>query len=62
MDPITAALVQAGVGILTKPRAASQAELNAALEQQRKAERQKWMIGGALVGGALLVYLVASRR
>lgn len=63
MDPATiAALTKVGLQFLTSPRAPSQAQLDAALAAQQAAERQKWILGGALVGGALLLYLVASRR
>ncbi len=63
MNPLLVAeLAKAGVSFLTSPRAPSQAQVDAALAEQQAAERQKWIIGGALAGGALLLYLVASRR
>lgn len=62
MDPITAALISGGLQFLTSPRGPSQAQIDAAQAKQAAAERQKWIIGGALAGGALLLYLVASRR
>lgn len=63
MDPATiAALGKAFLPFLTSPRAPSQAQVDAAVAAQAAAERQKWIVGGALAGGALLLYLVASRR
>ena len=62
MNPLVQFAAQLGVGLLTSPRPPTQAQIDAALAAQRAAELQKWIIGGALAGGALLVYLVASRR
>lgn len=63
MNPaLISALVQGGVSFLTSPRGPSQAQVDAALAKKAADERQKWIIGGALAGGALLIYLVASRR
>jgi len=63
MDPVTiAAIGKAVLPLLTSPRAPTQAQVDAALAQQRAAERQKWMIAGGIAGAALLIYVVASRR
>lgn len=62
MDPLTGALIQGGLNFLSSPRPPSQAQIDAAQAKQAAAERQKWIIGGVLAGGALLLYLVASRR
>ena len=62
MNPLVQAAVGVGVGLLTSPRAPSQQQVDAAFAQTQAANRQNWLIAGGLVGGALLVYALLSRR
>jgi len=57
-----AALAQIAVALLSSPRGPTQEQIEAARAAQAAAERRNWIIGGAVAGGALLVYLVASKR
>jgi hypothetical protein len=63
MDPATiASLAKIALPFFTTAPGPTQAQVNAAVAAQAADERQKWMIAGALLGGAALVYLLASRR
>lgn len=62
MNPIAIAqLTQAVLPFFTTARAPSQAQVDAALAQQRASERDAWLVGGGLAGAALLVYVLARR-
>jgi hypothetical protein len=63
MNPIAIAqLTSAVLPFFTTARSPTQAQVDAALAQQRAAERQNWLIGGGLAGAAVLVYLLAKPR
>lgn len=63
MNPAAiASIASAVLPFFTTARAPSQAQIDAALAQQRADEHQKWIIGGGLAAGALVLFALASRR
>lgn len=61
MNPYLA-LGQVGLSFLTSPRPPSQASVDQAFAETQAANRQQWLIGGALFAGAVLLYVFGSRR
>jgi hypothetical protein len=63
MNPLAiSSLASAVLPFFTTARAPSQAQVDAALAQQRAAEQNAWLMGGAIGGVALVVYLLARPR
>lgn len=63
MDPATIALLaQFGIKFLTTPRGPSAEQLAEAQARADAETRQKLILGGGLAAGALVLYLIASRR
>lgn len=61
MNPL-AALAPSLLAFLTTPQGPTQAQIAAAAQAKHDAEVRSWMIGGALAGGALLLFFALRRR